>query len=131
MLNNLKIIDSYTREDALNDGTLVDVSKVGKEAGFKYSIAMSKALYEGYIIPPEEIKNKENSTDWRLWDSLFMLRIAISRMRENNSFILYSVYYQMNENIEHFTNRDYKLKALFHGGDKGEPVITIMFTEED
>lgn len=40
-----EVIYSYTRAQALADGVLVDVSREGRAAGFKYPVAVSAAVH--------------------------------------------------------------------------------------
>jgi len=44
-----EVIYSYTREDAFNDGFLVDVTVTAKEAGFSWPVAMTRPLYEDSV----------------------------------------------------------------------------------
>jgi hypothetical protein len=42
-------IYSYTREQALADGILVDVSKMAKQAGFKIPMAVTDTLWHSFV----------------------------------------------------------------------------------
>ena len=46
------LIHSYTRAQAIEDGVLVDVSDVAKEAGFKIHTVVTDNLFHTYIAPP-------------------------------------------------------------------------------
>jgi uncharacterized protein YunC (DUF1805 family) len=39
-----EVIHAYTRAQAIEDGTLVDVTETAKEAGIKYPTAVTEAL---------------------------------------------------------------------------------------
>lgn len=123
----MDLIYSYTRKQAITDGVLVDVSEMAKEAGFKFPIAVTSAVWHEYIVPPAEMEEYGQSIEGRLWDVLSMLRFAI-KGAGNTSEIRYKLYFLMEpekpaELVE--------LKSFCHPGDEMEPVITIMLPNED
>ena len=131
--NNMKelfgdVIYSYTREQAIADGVLIDVSKMAKEAGIKFPVALTSAVWHEYILPGEKLKNYAQSEDGRLWDALWMFRCSA---RKNASDIMYfDLYFLMNGN-DNPEQKLVTLKAVCGPGDNGEPVITIMKPDED
>ena len=42
--DDAEVISSYSRAQAIEDGVLVDVSTVAKEAGIKFPVAMTAAV---------------------------------------------------------------------------------------
>ncbi len=123
MFEKADIIYSYTRKQAIEDGVLIDVSKIAKEAGFKWNVALTSALWNGYIKPsPTLIGQSETG---RLWDLLTILRIEARKNNEQE--ILFSVYFQMENNKKQLV----KLKAVAGPSDDGEPVVTVMMPNED
>jgi hypothetical protein len=50
MFEDADLIHSYTRTDALRDGVLIDVSAVAREAGIRYPVALTRAVW-GYSLP--------------------------------------------------------------------------------
>jgi hypothetical protein len=48
------LIAAYTREQAIEDGTLVDVSKLAKEAGFRFPVAMTAAAWLAAVEVPSQ-----------------------------------------------------------------------------
>jgi Family of unknown function (DUF6573) len=121
-----KVIDVYSRADALEDGTLVDVSAVAREAGIKFPVAVTRTVWEAYIEPSEHDRQRwAQDTQGRLWDTVWMLRDAIRRSRDS-SIISYTLRYRLNGRL-----RVVALKAVCGPGDDGEPVITVMMPEED
>lgn len=115
------IIHKYTREQAIADGVLIDVSEMAKEAGFKVPVAITSGVHE-IITPSAEEERMGQSENGRLWDILFVLYWRIKTSPENTSKILYEVL---------IGGSEVKLKAICHPGDHGEPVITIMLPDED
>lgn len=44
-------IFTYTREMAIADGVLIDISTIAKEAGFKVPVVITNTLYSTWIEP--------------------------------------------------------------------------------
>lgn len=145
-----EVIYSYTRSQAIDDGVLIDVSEMAREAGFKIPVAITAAVNSLIENIPES--RSWQDVDGRLWDVLWMASQAAKR-HKNETIILYTlnlahterkeVYYKpkidMAKNI--YKEGYYKernvlienqtLKMAITGGDNGEPVITIMLPNED
>ena len=120
------VIISYTREQAIADGVLIDVTETAKEAGFLFPVAITCAAWNQYIVPSEPLKEMGQSVDGRLWDMLMMLRqYSLSSNGESEMIFIFIV---LNEKIEH---QIVKLKSICHPGDNLEPVITVMLPNED
>ncbi len=51
MSNNFEMIHSYTRKQAIDDGLLIDVSEMAKEAGFKWPIAITATVWNQHVVP--------------------------------------------------------------------------------
>lgn len=116
------VIYSYSRAQAIEDGVLVDVSEFAKEeVGFKIPVALTSALYDGYI------KNDEpgQSISGRLWDVLCLLHLKAKGCDKDTIF--YDVIFQMTEKKKETV----KLKAVIGPGDDPSPVLTIMLSHED
>jgi hypothetical protein len=59
MFSQDDVISVYTRQDAINDGVLVDVTETAKEMGFRYPVAdyeqvMIEALFPTYTNAKEK-----------------------------------------------------------------------------
>lgn len=67
------VIAGYSRAQALEDGVLIDVSDTAREAGFKFPVAITQAVWDRYIIPSELDANYGQDERGRLWDTLWML----------------------------------------------------------
>ena len=126
------VIYAYTRAQAISDGYLVDVSKVAQEAGFIFPVAVTRRVWDEIITPPAAVKELGQSEDGRLWDVLWMLKVAISKDKSQGGQIQYQLIVQ--NDFEHdLEDPRYlvTLKSLCHGGDDREPVVTIMMPDED
>ena len=123
--NEWPVIYSYTRAQAIEDGVLVDVTERAREAGLRYPVAVTQAVWADIITPDERARAFGQSESGRLWDTLYMLRHAAVGVE--SSEIRYEVYYVMKARQQ----RRLTLKAVCGPGDGGEPVLTIMLPEED
>ena len=130
--NEANIISVYTRAQALADGFLIDVSHMPKEAGFTVPVAVTNAVWERCIFWTDEDTERQTiqHTNGRLWDVLSMLRLAIACTKVKAVSLCCKL------SIIPPDGRSRKpkatiLKSVMSGGDKGEPVITIMLPEED
>lgn len=134
-----EIISTVTRKQLLEDGDLVDVTKMAKEAGFNFPVAITRGVWAEYIVPSELLKSRYGQDqEGRLWDCLYMLHVAIKTNRLINE--LYELIMWVETEIHDEEGRlvetkpeqiTITLKALCHGGDEGEPVITILLPNED
>jgi len=123
--DDAEIIYAYTRAQALEDGVLVDVSEMAKEAGIKFPVALTSAVYGKYVEVPDGVTAQDERG--RLWDILWVFRFAAAKF--NGSTLLFKLHVRND-------NRDcipplVTLKAVCGPGDTPEPVITIMFPDED
>ena len=121
-------IYSYTRKQAIEDGILNDVTAMAQEAGIKFPVAITIAIWNEYVKPCDELISHGQSYEGRLWDILWMFR---HQAQKNISDLMYfELYFQMMRNDKP-KEELVKLKAHIGPGDEGEPVITIMKPNED
>ena len=125
LFENTDLIYSYIRAQAIADGVLVDVTETARKAGILFPVAVTAGLYNQYIVPDKPSKLHCQSTEGRLWDTLWLFRYAAGGF--SGDLLFYEVLYVM----EGREMNKVKLKALCGPGDNGEPVITIMLPEED
>ena len=126
-------ISVYTRAQALENGVLVDVSTTAKEAGIKFPVALTQAVWTSLVAwTPEDVKRSRHagqSVAGRLWDVIWMARVAIKLSPARRTEIHYKVYAKPRPG--HERQRLHTLKMVCGPGDAAEPVITIMLPEED
>lgn len=126
------VIYAYTRAQAMEDGFLVDVSEIAKEAGFRYPTAVTRRVWDEVVTPSELALEMGQSENGRLWDVLWMLFVAIKRAKEAGDIIMYKLIVRDDLEADVEDPRYLvTLKSQIHGGDNGEPVITIMMPDED
>ena len=121
-----EIISTYTRAEALADGTLIDVTEQAKEAGVRIPTAVTRAVWNEYVALTPVAEKRGESVEGRRWDIVWMFRCAALRMPNQSelSFQLYVVTDRIEPSLV-------TLKALVGPGDDGKPVITIMKPKED
>ncbi len=121
-----EVIDVYTRAQAIEDGVLIDVSPVALgEHGILYPVAVTERVWAEVVIPPGGVATWQDDLG-RLNDLLTCLRFAIRRAPKGDL-----VQFKMDVINEGEKRKTITLKALCHGGDNLEPVITVMFPDED
>ena len=117
------LISQYTRRQAIEDGVLVDVSEMAREAGFKYPFAMTAEVWSLIQNIPERYSYED--VRGRLWDVLMMARHAIAKATPGADEILFDlILHQADSN---------RLRLKIHCGpdDNGEAVLTVMFQHQD
>ena len=120
------IIFRYTRADAIADGVLIDLSEWAKESGFRFPVACTNAVWEQYIVPPPRTVDSGQSERGRAHDLLHMLLLAIRKSGGGDQLHFTVMFLQTPKRHETVT-----LKSVCGPGDTGEPVITVMLTDED
>ncbi|OGU24590.1 MAG: hypothetical protein A2580_14350 [Hydrogenophilales bacterium RIFOXYD1_FULL_62_11] len=118
------VISSYSRAQALEDGELVDVSKIAKEAGIKFPTAVTRNLFTKWIEPSAEDKKYGQDLQGRLWDVVYMFTVYAKRT--SGSRMTYPVIFAKGK--KHVT---VKLLAIIGPGDTDAPTATIMLPEDE
>lgn len=119
-----------TREDALADGDLVDVSHMAREARFRIPVALTRAAWAEAVVW-DEGRPEPQDEDGRLWDVLYMAGHAAGNApgRDRVNFRVYRI---PNEDRGRHWNDPELLELALHLGpdDQGEPAVTIMLPFE-
>ena len=126
MFENADLIHHYTRADALRDGVLIDVSATARKAGILWPVALTCTVWGQCVRVPVGVLCQDEAG--RLWDVLWMLRLAIGRS-DGGAEVRFGVHVKDN-NCEG-TPPLVRLKAMCGPGDQGEPVVTVMMPDED
>ena len=72
-------IYTYTRAQAVADGLQVEVTKTAAEAGIRFPMFITRAVYDAYVTVPAGVTGQDEAG--RLWDLVWMTRFAIIRSR--------------------------------------------------
>jgi len=128
MFEDFEVVSSYTRQQAIDDGYLVDISDlpIRKEAGIKIPTAITRNLWDKAIETNEKEKSLGQSIDGRLWDVLWMMKIAMKLNQQPTDQLSYKVSVQK----ENETHVEYDIIAHVGPGDNAEPVMTLMCPED-
>lgn len=131
----MTIISVYTRAQAIEDGVLIDVSKMAREVAlarginFGMSVAMTEASWRDCVEWPKE-RGDGQDEDERLWDVLWMAFYAMLRAPKGACRIKFVVN-RVPPTSKYMIAKEVKLAMEIGPGDEGEPVITIMQPHED
>lgn len=123
LFDDAEVIHSYSREQAIKDGVLVDVSPIAEQAGFKVPVALTDSVW-ARLEPSERDAQLGQSVEGRLWDVLMVLRVHAST--SDADIVNFEVV--IAEGGEQHTIH---LKSVIGPGDTPDPVVTIMFEHED
>ena len=130
--DDVEVIHSYSRADAIADGTLVDVSELAAEAGFRHPVAMTRAAWVDLVQWDDADEKRKgftgNSETGRLWDVL-NITAAYARRAAGDRFQGH-VLRIPREGRGTMPRRAF-FKVVIGPGDDPRPVLTIMQTNED
>jgi len=124
---DFEIISLYTRADALADGVLVDVSEMAKEAGFRWPVAVTRAVWDDIVTPMQRDAEEGQTEKGRLWDVLWMARLATQANKDDCASVLFRVLV-----LRDGRHRTITLKlTLSCESPEGGPCLTILLPDED
>jgi len=126
------IVHAYSRAQAIEDGYLVDVSEVAREAGFTVPVALTRAVWEGWVAWDEHDTQAQVYQDeaGRLWDVVYMAHFAAKAQRADQEVCAVQLWRVPRDGRATEAELT-ELKMVIGPGDAGEPVITIMEPGED
>lgn len=127
MTENCTVIHAYTREEAIADGVLVDVTETAKEAGFRIHVAVTAAVWAECVAVPPGVEAQDERG--RLWDVLWMLHVAIRSSRNSGAELRYRLHVR-NDNRAGDPPL-VELKGVCGPADDGSPCVTVMLPDED
>jgi hypothetical protein len=115
-----------TRAAALRDGVLIDATATAREAGIRWPVALTAAVWERFVaVPPGVVCQDEAG---RLWDVLRVLRLAVGR-GDGGRVLPFAVHVR-NDHRDR-TPPLVRLKAVSGPDDDGAPCITALFPKAE
>ena len=143
MSDEWEVISTYTRAQAIADGTLIDLTDAKDRDGrrlspFKWPVAMTATAFgEAISVGGEWQKDADGNETLvlpgcqdfagRVWDVFWMLLVAIRQAPAGDT-----VRFAVSVLTDGVRKREtVHLKSICGPGDDGEPVITIMLPDED
>ena len=121
------IIYAYTRAQAVADGVQVDVTKTAQEAGIKFPMFLTRAVWEAYVAVPPDVTGQDETG--RLWDVVWMTRFGIIRARPGVDRIPVAMYVRNDNRAARLVKLIATCGAL--DMDDPQPAITVMMPDED
>lgn len=122
-------IHTCTRAQAIDDGVLIDVTETAREAGFRLPVALTRAVFADCVAWGElDTRRRKAPQDeaGRLLDVLWMAHGACCRQHDSSVARFY-----LSRVPRVGRGRYVELIANIGPGDEGEPVVTIMQSDED
>jgi hypothetical protein len=122
-----EVVFAYTRAQALADGFQVEVTQTAQEAGIRFPVFLTRAVFDAYVAVPPGVTGQDEAG--RLWDIVWMTRFAIIRSRPGVDRLPVALYVR-NDDLR---SRLVKLVAVCGplDIDDPQPAITIMMPDED
>lgn len=121
-----EVIFGYGRADAIADGALVDVTETAKEAGFKVPVAVTAHVWAECVAVPEGCEGVQDEAG-RLWDVVWMAMVAARGAGATDRVNVQVLVVKGPGRKPELQN----LVLTIGPGDMGEPVMTIMYPEDD
>ena len=121
------VIYAYTRAQAVADGVQVEVTKTAQEAGIKYPLFLTRAVFDKYVAVPEGVTGQDEAG--RLWDVVWMTRFAILRSRPGCDRSPVAFYVRNDNRAARLVKLIATCGAL--DIDDAQPAITLMMPDED
>lgn len=100
------------------------VSQKARELGFLFPVAVTRALWDGHVVPSERSRQRGQSEEGRLHDLLWMFNLSARRCPKE--MLYFVVLFERKGR-----SRKETVKAVIGPGDAGKPVITLMLPNED
>ena len=119
------VIYAYTRKQAIADGFQIDVTKTAQEAGIKYPMFLTRAVWDAYVTVPPDVTAQDEAG--RLWDIVWMARFGMLRARPGVDRIPVALYVR-NDNTR---ARLVKLIATCGPLDIDDPAPAITVARPD
>jgi hypothetical protein len=122
-----EVVYAYTRSQAVADGVQVEVSKTAQEAGIRFPVFLTRAVYDAYVTVPPDVEAQDEAG--RLWDILNLLRFAIRKAQPGQARLPFALY------VRNDNDRPRLIKLVAACGpldmDDLQPAITVMMPDED
>ena len=82
---------SYSAEQAMDDGILIPVdTKLCKEAGYHWPVRITQGV-ASLVTPAEAEQSEGQSVEGRMWDTLWVARVAIMNAETHEQIVPFEV----------------------------------------
>ena len=121
------VIYAYSRSQAVADGVQVDVTKTAQEAGIKFPMFLTRAVFDNYVAVPPDVSGQDEAG--RLWDLIWMARFAILRSHGHTDRLPVALYVRNDNHRAKLVKLIATCSAL--DIDDPQPALTLMMPNED
>ena len=121
------VIYAYTRSQAVADGVQVEVTKTAQEAGIKFPMFLTRAVFDNYVAVPPDVTGQDEAG--RLWDLVWMARFAILRSHGHTDRLPVALYVRNDNHRAKLVKLIATCSAL--DIDDPQPALTLMMADED
>lgn len=129
MFSQEDLVSRYTREQAIQDGILKDITLYGAEFGFKVPLAITLEAWSKCVSVPCELVGEQDEKG-RLYDLLFLATCEARKNKESSTVFFQGIF--KDRVMAECEDPDLvALKLMIHPGDHMEPVATILLGHED
>jgi hypothetical protein len=124
------LIHCYTRQDALADGILIDISSYAREVGFLIPVAITESAWAECVAWNDTDTRRKiyQDEEGRLWDLVWMARQAA---RGCDSDQIHFDLLRIPRDGRSSQPTLVRLQGLIGPDDEGAPVITLLLAAED
>ena len=122
----------YNRADAVQNGSLKDLTVLARECGFTCPVAITRAAWEDAIqwIPGHNPGIHGQDETGRAWDVLWMFREAIHSRKVGSYMGTFTIVRIKNDGRSRKPT-PLRLRAICGPGDTLDPCMTIMLPSEE
>ena len=121
------VIYAYSRSQAVADGVQVDVTKTAQEAGIKFPMFLTRAVFDNYVAVPPDVTGQDEAG--RLWDLVWMARFAILRSHGHTDRLPVALYVRNDNHRAKLVKLIATCSAL--DMDDPQPALTLMMPDDD
>jgi len=121
------VIYAYTRSQAVADGVQVEVTKTAQEAGIKFPMFLTRAVFDNYVAVPEGVTGQDEAG--RLWDLVWLTRFAVLRSHGHTDRLPVALYVRNDNHRAKLVKLIAVCSAL--DIDDPQPALTLMMADED
>lgn len=128
-----EVIHSYSREQAIEDGVLVDFEAIAPgmyaQLGIRMGVALTSAVFDSVVSLHPAAQRAMNDLNGRAWDLAWMSNCAIRSMVRRNMTV--GFFKMLAVMPGRSVAKTITLKIVLGPDDEGRPCATIMLPNED
>ena len=115
-----------SRVQAIAEGTIIDVSDLGRQVGFKWPVAMTKAVWEDSVAWSDEDSGQQvqQNQKSRLFSVVGACADYVRTRGPKADRMRFRINRIPRDGVSHGAQQRL-LQVVAHPGDDGEPVLTI------